>query len=650
MHTNKFTYIFIVLVAVTALFSCDDDSDDVISSLDTPTGLSVTSKATRLVISWTEVDNATSYTVEYKEESVSDYTVKGSTSFTVYSLNDLASGTTYDIRVKATVGSVESAYASISATTTGSQSSSTSESEISTADEFVTWLEGVDDDTTGEYVLANDIDMSGVTITSAVDFAGTLDGQGYSIKNLESEVPLFESIAYGGIVKNLVIDESCSFTPSDYVFAPIVKINDGTVSACINNAEIAYTYSPSTVRDAALIAGIAAISYGSVTGCVNNGDISVTSSGCINGAPSGVVAYLGGEISDCTNNGTISLTALYADQTVNIYNSAVNGSSSVGGVVSYGEAGYSMSGCTNYGTINYTHTAVENVTSYTPARMMIGGVVGNPIGETSNCNNYGAVNVKAVTSDRSSVSSVPYIINVGGISGGDYLSSSTPNASPITSCNNYGDITVDFDSTNSNSTVGGIVGWAGVESTAQTITVTDCTNSGTVTVSGSGKGRVGGVAGGSTNLVSCKNTGDVVIESINSGSYIGALIGYHSYSHSVTDCTAEGSVTTKCTVTAMGGLIGSNGDKDGSFGSGCSVDCTLTDESGNLTSKTVGMVVGRINGNSGVITIGTSESPVTVAGSILGTTLTSSNYSSHIVGTTNYTTSVHTIYASYGGE
>lgn len=83
--------------------------------------------------------------------------------------------------------------------------------------------------------LANDIDMSGVTFapigdasTRAIDamsfwqrtFLGTFDGQGHCIKNLvmsssadgNVSVGLFGTISTGAQIRNLILDESCSFT------------------------------------------------------------------------------------------------------------------------------------------------------------------------------------------------------------------------------------------------------------------------------------------------------------------------------------------------------------------------------------------------------------------------------------------------------
>ena len=69
--------------------------------------------------------------------------------------------------------------------------------------------------------IIKDIDLSGVVITPAESFLGTLDGRNHSIKNWTSEgTPLFAALSYiaadkvGATVKNLKFDSSCKLTPA----------------------------------------------------------------------------------------------------------------------------------------------------------------------------------------------------------------------------------------------------------------------------------------------------------------------------------------------------------------------------------------------------------------------------------------------------
>ena len=614
-------------------------------TVEAPTDLTLSSTATSITASWNAGGTTDEYTVEYKESAESSYTVAGTTTSTNYTISDLTAATSYDVRVKASYSGVDSDYAEATIST---QESTSIPTEISSADELVTWLAGANDGSTGEYKIVSDIDMSGKTIASSVGFAGTLDGQGYSIKNLSSTVPLFETTASTAVVKNIVLDASCSFTASNYVFGPIVGENYGTISGCTNNAPVSYTYDTS-LSVASFIGGIAGASFGAVSDCTNNGAVTQSSDGVIRGGAAGIVAYMGAAISGCTNYGTITHSGTRTGSKVSAYSSASTLACNVGGVVAYGEDGFSMSSCNNYGTVNFTHTAIDVTSNIN--RHMIGGVVGNPIGSVESCNNYGAVNVSAKSSTGAAItgSGTEYIVCVGGVSGGDYNSSSQ-NVSPMSNCTNSGTVTVDFDAAQSNSAIGGVVGWPGVESKDQTITITNCSNSGDVIIKGYGKGRIGGFIGGSGNLVSCSNTGTLTIESTYSTSVAGAFAGFHTTTtHCITDCTAGGSVVTKTALAGLGGLVGNFGNVANSATTGCTVNCTLTDESGSIDSTISGMVVGLWNGTSYAITIGTSDTPIKVSGSILGTAITESNYESYLSGTKN-ASSDKVIYAEYGGE
>jgi len=61
-------------------------------------------------------------------------------------------------------------------------------------------LQAINDDLTGDYELANDINCSGVDFvpigrTASTEFTGTLDGKGYTISNLSIELDMNEDYA-----------------------------------------------------------------------------------------------------------------------------------------------------------------------------------------------------------------------------------------------------------------------------------------------------------------------------------------------------------------------------------------------------------------------------------------------------------------------
>ena len=103
------------------------------------------------------------------------------------------------------------------------------------------------------------------------------------------------------------------------------------------------------------------------------------------------------------------------------------------------------------------------------------------------------------------------------------------------------------------SIVGGVVGhqWGG--------TITGCSSSATVNAGG----YAGGIAGetnSGASLTACYATGDVTLESINTGyNYAGGVVGYNGGSGTLTACYATGSVTGSGSGTIYaGGVTGTN--------------------------------------------------------------------------------------------
>ena len=605
----------------------------------TPANLKLAAKSSSITASWDAVDKAEGYVVEYKKSSDSDWTVMPSTTATSVTIDGLVPETAYSVRVKATMSGVDSDYATGTATTAAASALST---EISTGAELVKWLAAATDAATGTYKITADLDMKGLTASAAAGFAGTLDGQGHTIKNWTSTTPLFASNK--GTVKNIVIDATCKFYPASAIFGTIASVNEGSIENCTNSAPVKYEVSDAT--ETILQGGIAGQSTGTIKNCISNGAVTVTSeAGLLATGAAGIAAYQAGEISGCENHGKITLSGLYLTSKSTAVGSISAAVPCEGGIVAFGGSGFKMSECKNYGIVDFTLTQVDK----TPAtggviRNMIGGIAGAPSGDITDCNNYAAVNVTANSSTGATYSTIEYNICVGGISGGDYFASNSQNATNITKCINAGAINVDSDISKSNSTVGGIVGWPGIESTAQTIFSTDCQNVGNITITGTMKVRVGGIQGGSGNMAGCKNSGDIVIESANSASVVGALCGFHSQNHAITSCTAAGSVTANCDVLGVGGLIGNNGNAANSTGAGCVINCALKATS----AANIGLIIGYFNGSSKAITIGTSESPVKVAGSVNGTAITASNFQDYLHGATNYSATNHVFNVAFG--
>lgn len=135
-----------------------------------------------------------------------------------------------------------------------------SEYDIASADDMLVFMRAVNNRGQVEAVgrLTADIDMSSVSKsftpigTSSRVFMGTFDGQGHKIKNLRITgnndfVGLFGYVGGGAVIKNLILDSSCSISGGSYVgliggsnAAGIVTMenlgNEGTVTASGRNA------------------------------------------------------------------------------------------------------------------------------------------------------------------------------------------------------------------------------------------------------------------------------------------------------------------------------------------------------------------------------------------------------------------------------
>lgn len=223
-------------------------------------------------------------------------------------------------------------------------------------------------DYTGVYFkLANDIDMGGKSdffglSVYGVDYAfnGTLDGDGYAIKNWkvnrsfaadggyvnDMESAMAGLMIYTGhksVIKNLNIAADCQIEAGSYV-AGVASYNGGRIENCRNYASV------KAVKTGA--AGVVAYNAegSAVTGCYNAGTVLTGQS-----VAGGVVAANFGTVDCCQNDGVVGaavLTSFESDSTklenvggvIGVNNAIVtnslnqgyvSGGNSVGGVIGY---------------------------------------------------------------------------------------------------------------------------------------------------------------------------------------------------------------------------------------------------------------------------------------------------------------------------
>ena len=466
---------------------------------------------------------------------------------------------------------------------------------IKTADELVAWFAAP----TAEAKLGADINLAGKELAPVAEFAGTLDGQGHSIKGLSLKAPLFQVLT--GTVKDLTLE--------------------GTVSATVEGDDSGVGHA---------LATLANISKGTVTGCTNKTSVSLSGTGIV-GSPvvAGLVAFQqGGTFKGNKNLGSVTLT------TGGTANAAIEGFnrkpfSVAAGVVGV-LVGATAEDCVNEGAVKVGCTAVKNV----GARHYVGGVVGTPEdARVINCTNRGAISADFTDPDKNAAKQVW----VGGVIGGRNGDVKTVDGAYVEGCKNYGECTLVAENS-VNNYLGGIAGQATVEATGSNYTadqstiqkLVNCHNYGKLVKKGAGGCRLGGIHGGAATLDNCVNEGAITVEGISTAGAVGGLVGYPTQIyHPVTGSKNLGNITVTCDVEfAVGGLFGQGGNTNQTY-AGNAVNCTITAPA----SVNAGIIVGTAKTLKGkTITYGTAEAPIKVKGSVKGTTLSAGNFTQFLVG------------------
>lgn len=410
----------------------------------------------------------------------------------------------------------------------------------------------------GEVKLGADLDLTGVTLDPINSFDGIFNGQGYSIKNWNTNRALF--VLNLGIVKNVVIDASCTLTSAynttgDKNLGFVVESNEepGLVVGCVNNGKVVATDISCAGHR---IGGVVGTSYGIVRDCINNGDIDITSATVNNNQHvGGVVGYinpnagtkdaLGQDILvNCINNGKVtvvfpclpkksciggvcggtqnaaSTTAAYLGQIKNCINNGdvkyrfetlSSGTyGNVGGVIGYAQA--NLINCDNYGRVEYS-TPTDPANGGT--RAAAGGVVGCNIFGVKDCNNYGELFVEGVWaagSNDAAAAGSQAGSSMGGVVGCVGVYNKLSADYPTVGCNNYGKINLNVAC----KTEGGTAGY------------------------------FGGIIGYTSNAVSdCHNYGETNITAFLANTYMGGVVGFAQYGN-VDNLSNNGPVNLHC--------------------------------------------------------------------------------------------------------
>lgn len=531
---------------------------------------------------------------------------------------------------------------------------------LRTGQALAEWLAGLTNESLDEARIAEDIDMSGITLTPAEGFSGVLDGGGFAIKNLKATGPLFK--VNRGTISGVVIDGSSSFEPDSTVFGAIVARNEGTVKDCINKAAVTRTIAPTTTKSnlVAGVIGMSTIADGTVSGCKNYGKISlvVTDDGRFTSqGVAGVVAYSLDNLSECENYGEISIYGGYHTNRANparnpsdpdnvetgeFYNKKIG--SSVGGVVAYAIG--ALDKCKNEGKVSWTESKVEDMNT-SPARFFIGGVAGCYYGLPADCTNSGAIEVKALTSGKTDFAGQNHQQCIGGVFGA--VNNPTDDAPSknrgvnVSGCKNSGAITVESYASKSWTHIGGVIGWPASDNDNTNPnnwgTMSGCSNSGAITVSGTCRCRIGGVAGATAYMDSCSNTGNISVKGAYKGSEVGGLAGRHwGYGQVLKNCSSKADVSSDILLEGVSAYIGWIGDNSSASIEGGSVSGSVKSAAGS----TIGLLVGGFGGSKVSVVFGSSTDPVEVSGSVNGTAVTSDNATTLLWGA-GFDAAVHSV-------
>lgn len=394
-------------------------------------------------------------------------------------------------------------------------------------------------------------------------FNGSFNGNGKTIKNWVTGSPLFDYVGGAGIVADLTIDASCTFTfdLSDGAenYTSFVGYHKGILKNCHNNADIA-------IDNAEITAGInvgglaGRVVEGTIDGCTMNGKMSFGT-----GFSTTEDIYVGGIVGNVTNEqGVVKHSALngsidWKGSVVDVYEqeSAVSSYK----VLFLGGIAGRITGRIEYCTVSADGENVvinvvgENTSAF---RTNVGGIVGivEEGATVDNCTNNGYISAKMQRNEDSARYEC-----LGGIAG--------VNNGVVSNSTNIGDVATRSAVKDMN--IGGVVGYGNSTSGV----IDGCSNSGKLSAGTSGTSpyggryvRMGGICGQSNQTVSnISNSGAVEVSRVeNSGSLttlaVGGCIGSTTADiagdHNIVN---TGIITTTLNVsgtvyTAFGGVVG----------------------------------------------------------------------------------------------
>ena len=592
-------------------------------------------------VTWGKCVGATKYVVEWKKTAETAWQ-SAETTETTYAISGLQDNTEYQVRVTAVS---DQSYVS-NVVTVATVERPPFPMEIASADEWIAFATGniiglANNGADDKVTLTADLDFTGKEYPADVVFKGVVDGNGKTIKNLQTAVPFFKQVTS---VQNLTFDATCALTATtDGKYGMLAEVTTGTVTNVTNNGTVTVNLNEAPgSTDALIAAGLVAEAEGDIVNSTNNGEVTINSAeGLEASLAAGICGYASTKVTGCTNNGKVSQNSTHYIVTDWVtYKGIDRVPQHTGGIVAMTKLGSTVENCTNNGTVTLDMSAIEKIgQSAGTNRIRVGGIVGAARGDIIGCTNKGTVECFARTSTRAAqkaTCSKNYSVSPGGITGGmmDYGSAEDIGMN-VKNCVNEGAVVVDADVDGNNSTVGGIVSHPGYEDASNTNSIENCINRGDITVTGAGKFRVGGINGGMANVLGCENYGTIKLatnnKGANAGSCVAGISGYmgknmkHENNKNFGDIIEDTDL-----VHCVSGLVANWNNLKATYGVGCVVKCNVTTKS---SLAKAGMVGGY--GENAEMQIGTAEAPVKVSGSFNGVAIDASNVASTAMGSSS---------------
>ena len=386
-------------------------------------------------------------------------------------------------------------------------------------------------------------------------------------------------------------------------------------------------FASASAYDANMLSGVAGILGGhagniassayqpctlTIDNCTNTGKVEKTGAGASNMYVGGIAAFLNGtpnsathvaDVTNCTNGGAV----------LNGSTGAGSWTTFTGGIVGYYHVTGELKGCTNNGSVTNT-TSAQIKDSFIHFRL--GGIVGSADnGTITDCTNNGEVKDESETNAGC----------VGGIVG-----CATSKPITLTNCDNKKSVAVSFNSASNPypMDLGGILGYS-----SENVILDGCDNSGDVTNNRTTTalniymgGLVGQMPNKSLTVKNCTMSGTLTNKASGGKATLGAVAGI-CYDNTITDTHSTMSINNAYANQYIGGFIGQVESDKTTVMSKCSIAADVVSKGAGYS----GMFVGRLTDKAGTIT--TTLSNIWVKGSFEGTALMVDNYKTYCYGT-----------------